>query len=66
VHVLLNGQSIEVAEEITLAQLIEQKSFERLGVAVAISRTFVPRRDWQGRLLKPGDQIEVVVPMQGG
>lgn len=38
----------------------------RLGVAVAVNSTVVPRSQWSGRALCDGDDVELVTAVQGG
>ena len=38
----------------------------RHGVAVAVNGEVVTRDKWKGRLLKPGDQVEVIHAVAGG
>ncbi len=38
----------------------------RLGVAVAVNATVVPRSQWVGLQLADGDDIELVTAVQGG
>ncbi|TFD82638.1 sulfur carrier protein ThiS [Cryobacterium fucosi] len=39
---------------------------ERLGVAVALNVSVVPRSHWATTTLRPGDSIEIVTAAQGG
>lgn len=39
---------------------------KRLGVAVAVNSTVVPRSQWSGRTLSDGDDVELVTAVQGG
>ncbi len=38
----------------------------RLGMAVAVDRTVLPRGSWASALLAEGQQIEIVTAVQGG
>ncbi|MDO5634630.1 MAG: sulfur carrier protein ThiS [Micrococcus sp.] len=38
----------------------------RLGVAVAVNETLVPRSAWSGHALQSGDVVDVVTAVQGG
>jgi sulfur carrier protein len=38
----------------------------RLGVAVAVNASVVPRSQWSGRALTEGDDVELVTAVQGG
>lgn len=34
--------------------------------AVAINKEFVPQADYKSTILRNGDELELVIPMQGG
>lgn len=39
---------------------------EQPGIAVAMNGEVVPRAEWTGRSIEPGDEIEIVTAVQGG
>lgn len=63
--ITLNGERVECEEATTLAALIT-----RMGApphtAAALNGQFVPRARHAETVLKEGDDVEVVGPMQGG
>ncbi|MCS6789596.1 MAG: sulfur carrier protein ThiS [Bacteroidia bacterium] len=67
-QVKLNGEPISLPEGITVIQLLERLQIDahKVGVAVAVNRHVIPRREWQQVRLQPGDQIELVYARQGG
>lgn len=65
ISVTINGEKEQLNDTISLAALLERRN-QGAGVAVAVNGEFVPRSEYPARLLKEGDQIEVVAPMQGG
>lgn len=64
--VTVNGERREMPEEATVAQLVEQFSAPRRGVAVAIDGEVVPRGRWAATTLPDGARVEVVAAIQGG
>lgn len=38
----------------------------RRGMAVALNRRVVPRRDWPTTQIAAGDELEIVTPLSGG
>ncbi len=64
--VMVNGERREVAEEATVANLIEQLSAPPRGVAVAIDGEVVPRGQWAATPVPDGARVEVVAAIQGG
>jgi sulfur carrier protein len=61
----LNGKAREVAGETLSAALVEL-GFAGALIATAVNGRFVPATARDLTLLKPGDAIEVVAPLQGG
>ncbi len=39
---------------------------DRRGIAVAVNDAVVPRAAWARTILRPGDVVEIVQPLQGG
>lgn len=67
----LNGEQVEVAEGLTISDLIgllgqEVVPEDRRGVAVALDGEVVPRSDWAGTRPADGATVEVVAAIQGG
>jgi sulfur carrier protein len=66
VHV--NGEPTELAEDATVADVLERLDVERprRGLAVAVDAEVVPRSEWDARSLAAGDRVEVLNAIQGG
>ena len=64
IEVIVNGKPVEVEENLLLSDLIARQ--QQQDVAVAVNQQFVPRGLYQQTQLKAGDQVELLVPMQGG
>lgn len=64
-NIILNGEKITTFES-TLEGLCISKGFELDAVATAMNGIFVPRDLRINTVLEDGDQIEVLVPLQGG
>jgi thiazole synthase len=64
----LNGEQIEVGDRATLIDAVERAGVadERRGVAVAVDGEVVPRAEWEGTALRPGQSVEVVRAIGGG
>ena len=61
----LNGAPIVVEEKI-LADVLVAQGFGGAKVATAVNGTFVPASSRATHVLRDGDSIEVLAPMQGG
>lgn len=63
--VSVNAQKVEVAEQTTVAALLQSLGFPDKGVAVAVDDAVVPRSNWSTTLFD-GARLEVVTAVQGG
>jgi thiamine biosynthesis protein ThiS len=63
--VTVNGKAVEIPAGTTLKGLLEMKEKSKY-VAVALNTEFVPHSDYEGVLLKAGDEVEIVSPQAGG
>lgn len=62
--IILNGDGVEVSAA-TLADLLEDRDLSGR-VATAVNEEFVPAGLRSTTMLKDGDRVEVLAPMQGG
>ena len=62
----VNGETHELREGLTLQQALKQLGFTQNSYAVAVNLDFVPRSDYDKKVLREGDKVEVVTPRQGG
>jgi len=65
-QVEVNGRSRQVADGLSLADLVASAVRRADGVAVAVNRAVVPRSNWAGRVLQGGDQVEIIQAVGGG
>ena len=61
----VNGESATLAAGLTLAQLLAQRDCDKAVVA-AVNDTFVPRNNHSSHVLRDGDRVELLAPMEGG
>ena len=64
-NIILNGENITTFES-TLEGLCVSRGFESDAVATAMNGIFVPRDLRINTVLEDGDQIEILMPLQGG
>ena len=64
-RVTLNGKPAEVAAG-TLADVLAELELAGAKVATALNGEFVPARRRTTTIIKEGDKLEIVAPMQGG
>ena len=66
VEIELNGATREVEGGASLADLVLLLELPAKGVAVAVNREVVPKRQWATRRLQRHDRVEVVRAIGGG
>lgn len=62
---IVNGEA-QALETATLADLLQKLEYEGEWLATAVNGDLVHREDRADTLLKEGDRIEILSPMQGG
>ncbi|WP_035805550.1 sulfur carrier protein ThiS [Kitasatospora mediocidica] len=62
----VNGEPRELAESVTLAEVVGTLSSAPTGVAAALNETVVPRGAWERTVLSTGDRVEILTAVQGG
>ena len=65
-QILLNGKHHELDCDVTIAALLEHAGFGARRVAVEVNREIVPKSEHTARVLRDGDQVEVVHALGGG
>jgi sulfur carrier protein len=64
--VKINGEVHQLEEGTSVAELIQALDLPGDGVAVEINRAIIPRRSHAERLLRAGDEVEIVTFVGGG
>lgn len=62
----VNGEVRSFEAELTVERLLEVLDLPHEGVAVEVNRSIVPRRAHAIRVLRAGDEVEVVTFVGGG
>ncbi len=60
----LNGEVVECPDAATLADLVKRHGSR--DTVAAINEAFVPRSQYGERVLRAGDRVELLAPMEGG
>lgn len=63
--IVYNGETKQI-EARTVAELLLEVETDSRSCAIAVNANFVPRNEYGTTHLQAGDQVEVLVPMQGG
>ena len=64
--ITLNGESKEIPDGITAAQLVEFLELRGRRMAIEINAEIVPRSTYTACRLSPGDHVEIVHAIGGG
>jgi len=65
-EIIVNGQTQNVPEGFTAAQLVEQMGLGGRRIAMEVNMEIVPRSTYPEHQLTPGDKIEIVHAVGGG
>ena len=65
-ELMINGETRQLPEGMTVAQLLEEMALAGKRLAVEVNREIVPRSTFDTRRLQPGDQVEIVRAIGGG
>ena len=66
IKVSVNGEVKELENNLNVAEMIEALEYKVKGFAVAINTTFVPIAKYDETIIKEGDTIDILAPVQGG
>ena len=64
--ITINGESKEVNDGMTVAELLQEISTPAVGVAVELNQAIVPRSLHVSTVLQEGDLLEIVKMVGGG
>ena len=64
IDIILNGRDCQITTD-NLGEALAELGHKR-GFAIAVNKSFIPQCDYAKTTLQAGDQVELVVPMQGG
>jgi sulfur carrier protein len=65
-QVTINGEVREIPDGMTVAALLAHLGIKAPRVAVEVNETVVTRAEHAGRVLRPGDSVEIVAFVGGG
>ena len=64
-RVTVNGEQRDIAAS-RVDALLAELDYEGTHFAIALNYDVLPRSRWAETLLRPGDEIEIITPRQGG
>ena len=66
ISVILNGETKSLPTTCNVQEAISHWALKATQFAIAVNESFIPRGQYEQTQLNEGDQIELLVPMQGG
>ncbi|HTI89879.1 MAG TPA: sulfur carrier protein ThiS [Puia sp.] len=67
IEVSINQQKFQLPENGSLANILPLLFIQQVdGIAIAVNQVVVPRGEWEGYVLQPGDSVFVIRATQGG
>jgi sulfur carrier protein len=64
-RVTVNGEQREISS-LSVDALLGELQYEGTHFAIALNYDVLPRTRWAQTTIKPGDEIEIITPRQGG
>jgi sulfur carrier protein len=62
----LNGEPYSIGSDARLLALIERLNLRRGRIAIELNQSVIPKAEWAGVALRPGDKVEIVNFVGGG
>ncbi len=66
ITVSINGEIKKIKDGLNIRELIEFLEYKSKGFAIAINTTFVSIKNYEETIVKDGDTIDILAPVQGG
>lgn len=65
-QIQVNGDALDISENATLAELVEQLELAGKRIAIELNLEIIPRSEHAVTRLSAGDQVEIVHAIGGG
>ena len=65
-QIIVNGESRDVLEGLTAAQLVDEMNIAGKRIAMEVNLEIVPRSTYTDHIFKAGDKVEIVHAVGGG
>lgn len=65
-QIQVNGDALDISENATLAELVEQLELAGKRIAIELNLEIIPRSEHAVTRLNAGDQVEIVHAIGGG
>lgn len=65
-RIMINGNSVEIRESLTVAELISERDLKPQAVVLEVNLKIIDREAWGETLLRAGDSVELISFVGGG
>lgn len=66
IQLVVNGQTVALPENVTVRDALDNLGFAQDSIALALDGSFLARHQWSEQILRSGQSLEIIAPMQGG
>jgi sulfur carrier protein len=66
IKVSINGEIKTLEENLNISQMIKVLEYKTKGFAVAVNSNFIAIKSYEETIIKEGDTIDILAPVQGG
>lgn len=66
INILLNDESITLTESCSIKEFLAKQNHIGDCFAVALNNQVIRREQYESTLVKNGDALDIILPMQGG
>jgi len=66
IKISVNGEMKEVQENLNIQALLKTLNYTKEGFALAVNTSFIAIKNYSITIIKEGDKIDILAPVQGG
>ena len=66
IQVTINGEPKQLQKNTTISEMLTQLDYQNEWLGVAINTTFISKTEHAQTIIKEGDNIDILSPIQGG
>jgi len=66
IQVTINGEPKQLQKNTTISEMLTQLDYQNEWLGVAINTTFISKTAHDQTIIKEGDHIDILSPIQGG
>lgn len=65
-EITVNGEKIGLSKEISMSDLLDELKIRREALAVELNKDILPKSEYDTKIIKDGDVIEIIQFVGGG